>query len=116
MTWQMSCPRCGTWKEWRRHDICSTCKAGTDVTWIDDDLTPPHLTPPHLRKELPMLPVKKGKIGVPGFSKAAVAEAPAVPSQAAEVAAPASPKFSPVPDYQKRCESRLDDWLKCCAE
>src|SRR5262245_65067454 len=63
MSWQMTCPRCGTWKQWRRHDICSTCGAKTDVVELHDG-----------EPTLPMLQVHKRNLVIEDSSKAVVVE------------------------------------------
>src|SRR5215467_5452078 len=93
--WQMSCPRCGTWKEWTRHDICSSCGAKTDVVEL-----------PEGEREVPILQARQGK-PVEDFSKAVVvAEAPVVPPQAGVLRS----------DNQRRYERRVNEWVKVCEE
>src|SRR5262245_27792028 len=100
--WEMTCPRCGTWEEWRRHDVCPTCKAGTDVVLISEE-TQAYSEPPKARP----IPQANRKIDMPDLSKSVAVGEPS--SLTPQVAAAAS-------DYHKRCESRLDDWIKFCAE
>jgi hypothetical protein len=101
MNWQMTCPRCGTWKQWRREDTCSTCGAKTEAVQVPDELG------------LPVRQVEKGK-PAQDFSKAVPTETPAVPSPTAKVASDYERRWED--RLQRRCEDRLDEWIKFCSE